>query len=120
MLGLAGGFGEAFLKAQEATQSPLPVEGTVLITVATRDREGVVEIARQFDQLGFKILATRGTAAWLAGQGIASQPVNKLQEGRPNIVDFIMNRQIHLLITTPAGKESELADSLQDYHAGIG
>ncbi|MCP5114152.1 MAG: ATP-grasp domain-containing protein, partial [bacterium] len=111
VLGLASTFGEAFFKAQDATQSPLPLEGTVLSTVATRDRPGVVEVARQFDQLGFKILATEGTAAWLAGQGVDSQPINKLHEGRPHIVDFIMNREIHLIINTPAGKESELDDS---------
>jgi carbamoyl-phosphate synthase large subunit len=111
VLGLASSPGEAFFKAQEATQSPLPLEGTVLITVARRDRGGLLEVARQFADLGFRILATRGTAAWLAERGIAATPVNKLQEGQPNIVDLIRDRQIQLIVNTPAGKESELDDS---------
>ena len=111
VLGLAGTFGEAFFKAQEATQSSLPMEGTVLITVAKRDRSGLYEVARGFADLGFKILATEGTAAWLAQHGIASETVNKMHEGRPHIVDYIMNREIQLIVNTPAGKESELDDS---------
>jgi carbamoyl-phosphate synthase large subunit len=111
VLGLASTFGEAFFKAQEATQMPLPRQGTVLITVARRDRPGLCEVARGFAELGFKILATEGTAAWLALNGIPSQAVNKMQEGRPHIVDFIKNREIDLIINTPAGKESELDDS---------
>jgi carbamoyl-phosphate synthase large subunit len=111
VLGLAGTFGEAFFKAQEATQSPLPLDGTVLITVARRDRPSVLEVARQFSQLGLKILATQGTAAWMADHGIASQVVNKMHEGRPNILDHIVNGDIQLVINTPAGKESELDDS---------
>jgi carbamoyl-phosphate synthase large subunit len=111
VLGLAGTFGEAFFKAQEATQSPLPLRGTVLITVARRDRPRLCEVAREFAALGFKILATEGTAAWLARHGISSQVVNKMHEGRPHIVDFIKNREIDLIINTPAGRESELDDS---------
>jgi len=111
VLGLAGTFGEAFFKAQEATQSPLPMEGTVLITVAKRDRAGLCEVARGFAGLGFKIMATEGTAAWLEGHGVTAQVVNKMHEGRPHIVDCIMNREIQLIINTPAGKESELDDS---------
>ncbi|HWR51233.1 MAG TPA: carbamoyl-phosphate synthase large subunit [Bryobacteraceae bacterium] len=111
VLGLAGTFGEAFFKAQEATQSPLPLEGTVLITVARRDRPAVLEVARQFHALGLKILATRGTAAWLAEHGLPSQIVNKMHEGRPHIVDHIVNREIQLIVNTPSGKESEIDDS---------
>ncbi|MGE5569982.1 MAG: carbamoyl-phosphate synthase large subunit [Rhodospirillales bacterium] len=111
VLGLADTFGEAFFKAQQATQSPLPLEGTVLITVAKRDRLGVLEVARQFSKLGLKILATRGTAAWLAAHGIPAQVVNKMHEGRPHIVDHIKNGEIQLIVNTPAGKESELDDS---------
>ncbi len=111
VLGLAGTFGEAFFKSQEATQLPLPSQGTVLITVATRDRPALSEVARGFADLGFKILATRGTAAWLARHGIASQVVSKMHEGRPHIVDSMKNGEIHLIINTPAGKESELDDS---------
>ena len=111
VLGIAGTFGEAFFKAQEATQQTLPLQGTVLITVAERDRPAVVDVARQFAELGFRIMATTGTAAWLAQHGIASQVVNKMHEGRPHIVDFVKNREIHLIINTPAGKQSKYDDS---------
>ncbi len=111
VLGFGATFGEAFFKAQAATQLPLPLEGTVLITVARRDRGKVLEVARLFNELGMRILATRGTAAWLAEHGIPSQVVNKMHEGRPHIVDHIANRQIQLVVNTPAGKESELDDS---------
>ena len=111
VLGMAATFGEAYFKAQEAAQQSLPLEGTVLITVAERDRAGVVEVARQFTELGFRILATAGTAAYLADCGIASQAVKKMHEGRPHIVDLIKNREINLIINTPAGKQSQFDDS---------
>ena len=111
VLGMAAGFGEAFFKAQEATQQPLPLAGTVLITVAEKDRPGVVEVARHFAELGFRILATAGTAGWLGQYGVACQVVNKMHEGRPHIVDFIKNREIHLILNTPAGKQSQFDDS---------
>jgi len=111
VLGLAGTFGEAFFKAQEATQQALPPEGTVLITVAERDRPAVIEVARQFAQLGFRIMATIGTAGCLARHGIPSQVVNKMHEGRPHIVDFVKNGEIRLIINTPAGKQSQYDDS---------
>ncbi len=111
VLGLAASFDKAFFKAQEATQSPLPLDGTVLITVARRDREGVLEVAQRFAELGMKILATQGTSQWLADHGIRSKVVNKMHEGRPHIVDHIVNREIQLIVNTPAGTESELDDS---------
>ena len=111
VLGMAATFGEAFFKAQEAAQQSLPLEGAVLITVAERDRAGVVEVARQFAELGFRILATAGTAAYLAERGIAAQAVKKMHEGRPHIVDLIKNREINLIINTPAGKQSQFDDS---------
>jgi carbamoyl-phosphate synthase large subunit len=111
VLGFGATFGEAFFKAQAATQLPLPLDGAVLITVARRDRVKVLEVARLFNELGMKILATRGTAAWLAKHEIPSQVVNKMHEGRPHIVDHIANKQIQLVVNTPAGKESELDDS---------
>jgi carbamoyl-phosphate synthase large subunit len=111
VLGMGATFGEAFFKAQEATQQTLPLEGTVLITVAERDRPAVVDVARQFAELGFRIMATTGTAAWLAQHGIVSQVVNKMHEGRPHIVDFVKNGEIHLIINTPAGKQSKYDDS---------
>ena len=111
VLGMADSFGLAFFKAQEATQLPLPLEGTVLITVADRDKPSVIEPARLFQELGFKIRATNGTHAFLAEHGIDSKPINKLGYGRPDIVDAIKNKEIKLIVNTPSGKESKDDDS---------
>jgi carbamoyl-phosphate synthase large subunit len=111
VLGLADSFGLAFFKAQEATQQVLPTSGTVLISVAEHDRPAVLEVAREFAKLGFKIKATKGTHAFLAGQGIAAETIDKLNEGRPNIVDGIMNREVQLVINTPTGKRGQHDDS---------
>ncbi len=111
VLGMADSFGRAFYKAQEATQVSLPTEGTVLISVAEKDHPAVLEVAREFAKLGFKIKATRGTHQFLTEQKIAAELVNKLQEGRPNIVDAIMNREIQLVVNTPIGKSSQQDDS---------
>jgi carbamoyl-phosphate synthase large subunit len=111
VLGLADSFGLAFFKAQEATQSPLPLNGTVLISVKGEDRPAVLEVARQFAELGFDIKATEGTHLYLLENGIRSELALKLNEGRPNIVDHIKNREIHLLINTPIGRLSKDDDS---------
>ncbi|MBS3733010.1 MAG: carbamoyl-phosphate synthase large subunit [Desulfobacterales bacterium] len=111
VLGIADSFGMAFFKAQEATQSPLPVEGSVLITVADPDKSSVVEPARLFADLGFTIYATKGTQAFLSAHGIAAQVLKKLGHGRPDIVDAIKNREVQLVINTPAGRESQEDDS---------
>lgn len=111
VLGMARTYGMAFFKAQEATQTPLPVEGTVLITIADRDKDKIPETARIFAELGFTILATKGTREYLASQGIDSNLILKLHEGRPNILDTIMNGRINLVINTPAGRLSEYDDS---------
>jgi len=111
VLGLAGSFELAFFKAQEAAQQHLPSEGTVLITVSDRDKQAVVEAARQFEKLGFKIKATEGTHKFLADHGIESEPIRKMHEGRPNIIDGIKNKEIQLVINTPSGKLSKHDDS---------
>jgi carbamoyl-phosphate synthase large subunit len=111
VLGMADSFGLAFAKAEEAAGQRHPLEGTVLITVAERDRELVLEAAKEFYALGFKIRATVGTHAFLAQHGIASEPILKLHEGRPNIADAIKNGEIQLVVNTPAGKSSEFDDS---------
>ncbi|MES0349755.1 MAG: carbamoyl-phosphate synthase large subunit [Desulfobacteria bacterium] len=111
VLGLADSFGLAFFKAQEATQLCLPSEGTVLITVSQKDRQAILEAARQFDELGFKIRATEGTHSFLAEHGIESETIRKIQEGRPNIVDGIKNKEIQLIVNTPSGKLSKNDDS---------
>ncbi len=111
VLGLADSFGMAFFKAQEATQVSLPISGAVLISVAEKDRPDVIQVASEFHRLGFKIKATIGTHRFLAKHGIPSEHIKKLHEGRPNIVDGIMNKEIHLVINTPAGKQSKFDDS---------
>jgi carbamoyl-phosphate synthase large subunit len=111
VLGLADSFGVAFFKAQEAAQQHLPSEGTVLITVADRDKPAALEVARRFDELGFKIKVTAGTHKFLVEHGIESEPIRKMYEGRPNIVDAIKNKEIQLVINTPGGKLSKHDDS---------
>ncbi len=111
VLGLAESFGLAFFKAEEATGLCLPPEGSVLITVNKNDRSAIVEAAREFANLGFKIVATEGTHAFLERRGIPSEPIMKLHEGRPNIADAIKNGEIQLVVNTPAGKTSQYDDS---------
>jgi carbamoyl-phosphate synthase large subunit len=110
VLGIANSFGLAYWKAEEAV-TPLPIDGTVLITVSERDRPAIGEVARQFANLGFNIKATAGTHAFLVSQGIKSQAILKEHEGRPNITDAIENGDIQLVINTPAGKLSKYDDS---------
>ncbi len=111
VLGLADSFGLAFYKAQEAAQQVLPNEGTILITVHPNDRGGALEVARAFKDLGFKIKATIGTHRFLADHGVEAEPILKMHEGRPNIVDGIKNEEIQLVINTPSGKLSKHDDS---------
>jgi carbamoyl-phosphate synthase large subunit len=111
VLGIADSYGLAFYKSQVATGYHLPVKGTVLITIADRDKQGVLEAAQRFAELGFEILATEGTKRFLAAQGIESTFIMKVKDGRPNIVDAIKNSEIDLVINTPRGKFSEFDDS---------
>ncbi len=111
VLGLADSYGLAFYKAQEATQQPLPSEGTVLITLADGDKKAIVETARQFSDLGFKLLATEGTLQFLTEKGIPAQQVLKMHQGRPNVLDVIKNGDVQLIVNTPVGKESQYDDS---------
>ncbi len=111
VLGLSRSYGEAFYKAQEATQSRLPLEGTVLISVNRKDKEEVIEVARMFHDCGFHIMATGGTCDLITGAGIPAERVRKLYEGRPNIVDLITNGKIDLILNSPIGKHSVHDDS---------
>ena len=111
VLGLSASYGEAFFKAQEGTQSKLPLEGTVLISVNRKDKDEVVEVARSLANDGFKILATGGTCDILNANGVPATKVNKLSEGRPNIKDLITNGKIDLIINSPVGKDSVSDDS---------
>jgi carbamoyl-phosphate synthase large subunit len=111
VLGMAKSAGLAFFKAQQATKSPLPLEGTVLVTVAEADKAGVLEAARKFAALGFRVKATAGTQAYLAQHGVAAEAIKKVHEGRPNIADAIKNGEIQLVVNTPAGRQSAHDDS---------
>jgi carbamoyl-phosphate synthase large subunit len=111
VLGLADCFGLAFYKSQIAAGLLLPKAGAVLITVADRDKEYVLPAVKKLVDMGFKIVATENTAAYFAANGIQAQVIKKLHEGRPNILDALANREVQLVINTPAGKESAYDDS---------
>jgi carbamoyl-phosphate synthase large subunit len=111
VLGMADTYGMAFFKSQEAANSPLPVSGKVLITIADRDKERIIEAARNFHEMGFTIISTGGTMNFLEKHGIPATRILKVHEGRPNIVDAIKNRDIDLVVNTPAGRLSEYDDS---------
>ncbi len=111
VLGLAVSYGEAFYKAQEATQSKLPLGGTALISVNRKDKEDIIEVAQMLSDSGFKILATGNTHKVITEAGIEAELVKKLSEGRPNILDMITNGDIDLIINSPAGKDSVNDDS---------
>ncbi|MBO4636721.1 MAG: carbamoyl-phosphate synthase large subunit [Clostridiales bacterium] len=111
VLGISPNFGEAYYKAQEATQTRLPLEGSVLLSVCDRDKCDLIEVARAFNEAGFKILATGGTYDMIVADGIEATKVKKLYEGRPNITDLIANNEISIIVNTPAGKTSVHNDS---------
>jgi len=111
VLGISDSFGLAFFKAQEATQLPLPSEGTILITISDNDKSASLDVAKQFKDIGFTIIATNGTSDFLSKHGVESQCVLKMHEGRPNVLDNIKNGDIHLVINTPSGKQSKHDDS---------
>jgi carbamoyl-phosphate synthase large subunit len=106
VMGFSSNFGRAFFKAQEATQCPLPMEGTVLFTIADRDKSAALEPVRLFRDMGFDIMTTRGTHQFLKEKGIETTPVRKLGYGRPHLVDAIKNREVNLLVNTPSGGRS--------------
>ena len=111
-LGISTSFGEAYYKAQEATQTKLPEEGTVLLSVCDRDKPELIEIATAFHDLGFKLLATGKSYEMIKEAGIPCEKIYKLYEGsRPNIADAITNGDIQMIINTPAGKTSIYDDS---------
>lgn len=111
VLGLSASWGEAFYKSQEATQSSLPLKGTVLISVNRKDKTEVVDVARSLSEDGFQIVATGNTYELIREAGIEAEKVNKLYEGRPNILDMITNGKIDLIINSPVGKDSVHDDS---------
>ncbi len=110
VMGISDSFGSAFGKAQLAADNVLPSQGAIFITVNEFDRRSVTPIARRFQEMGFKLFATGGTAKHLHGRGIPVETVLKIHEGRPNGVDMMVNGDIQLLINTPLGKESQRDD----------
>ncbi len=111
VLGLAKTFGEAFYKAQEATKTRLPESGTVLISVNDHDKSELIEVAKGFAKCGFKIVATGGTCDMITESGIPAEKIFKLQQGRPNILDAITNKQIDIIVNTPDDKKGAYDDS---------
>ena len=111
VLGLSQYWGEAFVKAQEGIQSKLPVSGKVLISVSDKDKPEVVEVAKSFEKNGFEILASKNTCRLLVENGVKAEEVKKLKEGRPNMMDIILNGEVDLIINTPIGSERADDDS---------
>ena len=110
VMGIADSFGMAFAKAQASADGPLPLSGAVFITVNDHDKGTVTPIARRFHELGFKVLATDGTARYLRQRGVPAERVLKVYEGRPNAVDLVVSGQVQLLINTPLGKLTQQDD----------
>jgi carbamoyl-phosphate synthase large subunit len=113
VMGIDMDWGMAYAKSQMAAFNPLPKEGTVFLSVADRDKERAVDVARDLHELGFKIVSTGGTLAKLAEAGIPAERVYKvLEQARPNIIDMMKNNEIHFLINTPATHESRADEIL--------
>ncbi len=106
VMGIGRSFGEAFAKSQIAAGAEIPKGGRLFISVRDRDRASAVTIGRYFSEQGFELLATRGTAAAFAAEGLEVRAVNKVSEGRPHIVDMIKNDEIDIIINTLADKQS--------------
>ncbi len=110
VLGLASTFGLAYYKSQEAANAKLPTEeGTLLISLSEKN-PAAAKAAKEFVKLGFKLVGTEGTIRWLAENGIVGEVIHKINEGRPNVLDAIVNRQVSLVINTPSGRRDARAD----------
>lgn len=107
VLGIADDFGEAFFKSQEAAQTPLAMEGSVLLSVNDEDKPEALEIGRSFVALGFQLFATGNTYKMLLENEVPAQRINKIYESRPNIPDFMTNGKIHMVINSPSNKQSQ-------------
>jgi len=106
VMGIDVDFGRAFAKAEMGAGEKLPLQGTVFVSMSDRDKSLVVEVIKEFIQLGFKVIATQGTSEFLREQGLQIETILKLHEGRPHVLDAIKNRQIQLIINTPSGQEA--------------
>jgi carbamoyl-phosphate synthase large subunit len=110
VMGISDSFGTAYAKSQLAAGNGLPVDGTVMVTVNDSDKENVTPIVQRFHAMGFRIVATEGTAGYLRANGIPAAKVLKVHEGRPNAIDLLVNGEVHLLINTPLGKHAQRDD----------
>ena len=104
VMGIDQAFGHAFLKSQLAAGQRLPREGTVFLSVKNRDKRAAVFVAKRLEELGFRLIATQGTAKALRGHGVHAEPIQKIHEGRPNVLDRMTNGEIQLVINTPSGR----------------
>jgi carbamoyl-phosphate synthase large subunit len=111
VMGIADTFGLAFYKAQAAAGTKLPLKGTVLLTVADKDKAEISPLAKRMKEMGFELFTTEGTGEVLKDNGVSTKRIKKLHEGRPNIADAIMNKEIQLVINTPVGQSSKYDDS---------
>jgi len=111
VMGVGQTFAEAFVKSQLAAGVRLPKGGKAFLSVRNEDKPRMIEIARALDELGFALVATRGTAAAIEAAGLKVQPVNKVQEGRPHVVDMIKNREISLIVNTVEEDRRSIQDS---------
>jgi carbamoyl-phosphate synthase large subunit len=119
VMGVGDTFAEAFVKSQLAASVKMPHDGKVFISVRDEDKNGVVEVARTLNKLGFIILATRGTGSAIRSGGVDVTVVNKVAEGRPHIVDMIKNGEIKLIINTVDSRPSVMRDSYSIRHAAL-
>jgi carbamoyl-phosphate synthase large subunit len=110
VMGIADSFGMAFAKAQASAGGALPLSGTVCVTVNDPDKRTVLPIVRRFHEMGFRIVATAGTARYLSARGVPTDTVLKVYEGRPNTVDLVVSGDVQLLINTPLGKLTQFDD----------
>ena len=111
VLGLSESFGLAYYKAQEAAGAKLPLSGNALVSVNKGDRVQALEVARQLHELGFTIVSTEGCGQYFTENGVPCKILKKLQEGRPNIYDAMVNGEVDLIVNSPAGKQSKYDDS---------
>jgi carbamoyl-phosphate synthase large subunit len=109
-MGVAPSFGVAFAKAWLGAGNALPLGGTAFLSVHDREKPRLVPVAARLAQLGFRLVATSGTAEFLAARGYDVTPILKVHEGRPNVVDAMINREIQLVVNTPIGKDSTIDD----------
>ena len=119
VLGMASTFGLAYYKSQEAADASLPTRpGRMLVSLSEKP-DSAAHVVREFQKLGFTIVGTEGTIAWLAAHGVEGAVVHKINEGRPNVIDMIVNREVALVLNTPSGRRDSRADDASIRQAAI-